>query len=139
MGASHSREGLELSDESDYEDEEGSSRTESEEQYEDAADDHASMRTPQVSNRNLDELDSKLKALKLKYGSPVTPTNLRNAVKLYLHVGGNTPKAKWIISQKLTNYEFVKTLKIGGDDEDDYGSSSGGDEGFWVFEGGEED
>ncbi|NP_001234399.2 Dem2 protein [Solanum lycopersicum] len=133
MGASHSREGLELSDESDYEDEEGSSRTESEEQYEDAADDHASMRTPQVSNRNLDELDSKLKALKLKYGSPVTPTNLRNAVKLYLHVGGNTPKAKWIISQKLTNYEFVKTLKIGGDDEDDYGSSSGGDEGFWVL------
>ncbi|TMW86448.1 hypothetical protein EJD97_021361 [Solanum chilense] len=133
MGASHSREGLELSDESDYEDEEGSSRTESEEQYEDAADDHASMRTPQVSNKNLDELDSKLKALKLKYGSPVTPTNLRNAVKLYLHVGGNTPKAKWIISQKLTNYEFVKTLKIGGDEEDDYESSSGGDEGFWVL------
>lgn len=133
MGASHSREGLELSDESDYEDDEGSTRTESEEQYEDAADDHASMRTPPVSNKTLDELDSKLKALKLKYGSPETPTNLRNAVKLYLHVGGNTPKAKWIISQKLTYYEFVKTLQIGGDDEDDYESSSGGDEGFWVL------
>lgn len=133
MGASHSREGLELSDESDYEDDEGSTRTESEEQYEDAADDHASMRTPPVSNKTLDELDSKLKSLKLKYGSPETPTNLRNAVKLYLHVGGNTPKAKWIISQKLTYYEFVKTLKIGGDDEDDYELSSGGDEGFWVL------
>lgn len=133
MGASHSREGLELSDESDYEDDEGSTRTESEEQYEDAADDHSSMRTPPVSNKTLDELDSKLKALKLKYGSPETPTNLRNAVKLYLHVGGNTPKAKWIISQKLTYYEFVKTLKIGDDDEDDYESSSGGDEGFWVL------
>lgn len=133
MGASHSREGLELSDESDYEDDEGSTRTESEEQYEDAADDHASMRTPPVSNKTLDELDSKLKALKLKYGSPETPTNLRNAVKLYLHVGGNTPKAKWIISQKLTYYEFVKTLQIGGDDEDDYELSSGGDEGFWVL------
>lgn len=133
MGASHSREGLELSDESDYEDDEGSTRTESEEQYEDAADDHSSMRTPPVSNKTLDELDSKLKALKLKYGSPETPTNLRNAVKLYLHVGGNTPKAKWIISQKLTYYEFVKTLQIGGDDEDDYESSSGGDEGFWVL------
>ncbi|KAH0732211.1 hypothetical protein KY289_003399 [Solanum tuberosum] len=133
MGASHSREGLELSDESDYEDDEGSTRTESEEQYEDAADDHASMRTPPVSTKTLDELDSKLKALKLKYGSPETPTNLRNAVKLYLHVGGNTPKAKWIISQKLTYYEFVKTLQIGGDDEDDYESSSGGDEGFWVL------
>ncbi|KAH0727444.1 hypothetical protein KY290_003171 [Solanum tuberosum] len=133
MGASHSREGLELSDESDYEDDEGSTRTESEEQYEDAADDHASMRTPPVSNKTLDELDSKLKSLKLKYGSPETPMNLRNAVKLYLHVGGNTPKAKWIISQKLTYYEFVKTLKIGGDDEDDYELSSGGDEGFWVL------
>lgn len=133
MGASHSREGLELSDESDYEDDEGSTRTESEEQYEDAADDHASMRTPPVSNKTLDELDSKLKSLKLKYGSPETPMNLRNAVKLYLHVGGNTPKAKWIISQKLTYYEFVKTLQIGGDDEDDYELSSGGDEGFWVL------
>ncbi|KAL3350598.1 hypothetical protein AABB24_023165 [Solanum stoloniferum] len=133
MGASHSREGLELSDESDFEDDEGSTRTESEEQYEDAAEDHASMRTPPVSNKTLDELDSKLKALKLKYGSPETPMNLRNAVKLYLHVGGNTPKAKWIISQKLTYYEFVKTLQIGGDDEDDYESSSEGDEGFWVL------
>ncbi|KAK6805699.1 hypothetical protein RDI58_003484 [Solanum bulbocastanum] len=133
MGASHSREGLELSDESDYEDDEGSTRTESEEQYEDAADDHASISTPPVSNKTLDELDSKLKALKLKYGSPETPMNLRNAVKLYLHVGGNTPKAKWIISQKLTYYEFVKTLQIGGDDDDDYESSSGGDEGFWVL------
>lgn len=133
MGASHSREGLELSDESDYEDDEGSSRTESEEQYEDAADDHTPTKTPPVSNKTLDDLDSKLKALKLKYGSAETPTNLRNAVKLYLHVGGNTPKAKWIISQKLTHYEFVKTLKIGGGDEDDYESSSGGDEGFWVL------
>ncbi|XP_055815822.1 protein CYPRO4 [Solanum dulcamara] len=133
MGASHSREGLELSDESDYEDDEGSTKTESEEQYEDAAEDHAPMRTPPVSNKALDELDSKLKALKLKYGSVETPTNLRNAVKLYLHVGGNTPKAKWIISQKLAHYEFVKTLKIGGDDEDDYELSSGGDEGFWVL------
>ncbi|KAG5625132.1 hypothetical protein H5410_010350 [Solanum commersonii] len=133
MGASHSREGLELSDESDYEDDGGSTRTESEEQYEDAADDQASTRTPPVSNKTLDELDSKLKSLKLKYGSPETPMNLRNAVKLYLHVGGNTPKAKWIISQKLTYYEFVKTLKIGGDDEDDYELSSGGDEGFWVL------
>ncbi|MCD7449546.1 Protein cypro4 [Datura stramonium] len=133
MGASHSREGLELSDESDYEDDEESTKTESEEQYEDAADDHAPTRTPPVSNKTLDELDSKLKALKLKYGSADTPANLRNAVKLYLHVGGNTPKAKWIISQKLAHYEFVKTLKIGGDSEDDYELSSGGDEGFWVL------
>ncbi|KAF3636531.1 protein CYPRO4 [Capsicum chacoense] len=134
MGASQSREGLELSDESDYDDDDDvSTKTESEEQYEDAADDyHAPVRTPPVSNKTLDDLDSKLKALKLKYGSAGTPTNVRNAMKLYLHVGGNTPKAKWIISEKLTSYEFVKTLKIGGDSDDD-GELSGGDEGFWVL------
>ncbi|PHT97433.1 Protein CYPRO4 [Capsicum chinense] len=129
MGASQSREGLELSDESDYdEDDDVSTKTESEEQYEDAADDYHAP----VSNKTLDDLDSKLKALKLKYGSAGTPTNVRNAMKLYLHVGGNTPKAKWIISEKLTSYEFVKTLKIGGDSDDD-GELSGGDEGFWVM------
>ncbi|XP_016449880.1 protein CYPRO4-like [Nicotiana tabacum] len=132
MGASHSREGLELSDDSDYDDDEESTKTESEEQYEDAADDHASTRTPPVSSKTLDEVDSKLKALKLKYGSAETPSNLKNAVRLYLHVGGNTPKAKWITSQKLAYYEFVKTLKIDGDDEDDdYELSSR--EGFWVL------
>lgn len=132
MGASHSREGLELSDDSDYDDEEESTKTESEEQYEDATDDHSSTRTPPVSSKTLDEVDSKLKELKLKYGSAETPSNLKNAVKLYLHVGGNTPKAKWITSQKLAYYEFVKTLKIDGDDEDDdYELSSR--EGFWVL------
>ncbi|KAK4340243.1 hypothetical protein RND71_041705 [Anisodus tanguticus] len=119
MGASHSREGLELSDESDYSDNE-----ESEEHYEDATEDHA---TP-VSTKTLDELDSKLKSLKLKYSSSETPKNLKNVAKLYLHVGGNTPKAKWIISQKLAHYEFIKTLKIEGDSEDD-----NEDEGFWVL------
>ncbi|OIT27433.1 PREDICTED: protein CYPRO4-like [Nicotiana attenuata] len=133
MGASHSREGLELSDDSDYDDDEESTKTESEEQYEDAADYHASTRTPPVSSKTLDEVDSKLKELKLKYGSAETPSNLKNAVKLYLHVGGNTPKAKWITSQKLAYYEFVKTLKIDGDDEDDdYELSSR--EGFWVLQ-----
>ncbi|XP_060168258.1 protein CYPRO4 [Lycium barbarum] len=124
MGASHSREGLELSDyESDYDDDDD---VETEEQYEDATENH---QTPQVSNKTLDDLDSKLKALKLKYASSESPKNLKNAVKLYLHVGGNTPKAKWIISLKLTHYEFVKTMKIEGDSDDDDCE----DEGFWVL------
>ncbi|XP_059314055.1 protein CYPRO4 [Lycium ferocissimum] len=125
MGASHSREGLELSDyESDYDDDDD---VETEEHYQDATENH---QTPQVSNKTLDDLDSKLKALKLKYASSESPKNLKNAVKLYLHVGGNTPKAKWIISLKLTHYEFVKTLKIEGDSDDDDDCE---DEGFWVL------
>ncbi|KAL8209226.1 hypothetical protein R6Q57_008638 [Mikania cordata] len=124
MGGSHSREGLDLSDSDDYDEE-----SESEDKYEDAVEDH--KKTPITS---VDDLDSKLKALKLKYSSVQNP-NLKNAVKLYLHVGGNTPKAKWIISQKITDYKFVKvsTTENADDDEfdDDDDDVSGG--GFWIL------
>ncbi|KAK4401650.1 protein CYPRO4 [Sesamum angolense] len=118
MGGSQSREGLELSD-SEYSDD---GEEEKEEQdsgnYADAED-----RTPQVSAKVLDEVDSRLQALKLKYPKSSSPApqkpnvGLKNAVKLYLHIGGNTPKAKWVVSEKLSSYKFVKKLKI--DDEDD--------------------
>lgn len=123
MGASQSREGIELSDSSDYEDEE-----ESENQFEDATDNDSSSTTtpsPNPSNKTLDEVDSKLKAIKLKYPSTSVP---KNAVKLYLHVGGNTPKAKWIVSEKLSFYEFVKCKSIEGFEEE-----SDEEEGVWVL------
>ncbi|KAM7482508.1 hypothetical protein LguiB_007091 [Lonicera macranthoides] len=128
MGASQSREGLDLSDSDDYEsesDEQNTTTSESSEQYEDAQ--------SSSSNKTLDEVDAKLKALKLKYPSQQNP-NLKNAVKLYLHVGGNTPKAKWVVADKLTSYKFIKTTTIDthngatDDDEDDFGG-----EGFWVL------
>ncbi|OIV96384.1 hypothetical protein TanjilG_09811 [Lupinus angustifolius] len=65
---------------------------------------------------SLDDVESKLKALKLKYSSS-TITN-PNAVKLYLHVGGNTPNAKWVTSEKLTSFSFVKTNSVNDEDED---------------------
>ena len=124
MGGSQSREGLDLSDSSDYEDEED------EDQYDDAQDDgdRHQPKPPQTSSgaQTLDELDSKLKALKLKYPNPPTP-NFANAVKLYLHVGGNTPKAKWVVSDKLTSYKFVKN------DEDCDDESGRGGENYWVL------
>lgn len=133
MGGSHSREGLDLSD-SDYEDRDQQSESEEEEEdenYEDAKQDHKS-----VPNKSIDDIDSKLKELKLKYSSIQNP-NLKNAVKLYLHVGGNTPKAKWIVSDKLTSYKFVKVTKIDdsddsvdSDDNDDYDKSN---DGFWIL------
>ncbi|PKI33559.1 hypothetical protein CRG98_046115, partial [Punica granatum] len=105
MGGAHSREDLDIdSSEEEYEDE-GSDR----EQYGDADVDRQQRPQPSTSSAgrsqsDVDEIDAKLKELKVKYSSE--RPNLKNAVKLYLHIGGNTPKAKWLISDKLTSYNF---------------------------------
>nr|XP_043621677.1 protein CYPRO4-like [Erigeron canadensis] len=109
MGGSHSREGLDLSDS----DSDRNSQTESDsEVYEDAKSDHQKP-IPEV-----DDIDSKLKALKLKYSSSVQSQN-PNSVKLYVHVNGNTPAAKWIVVEKLTSYKFIKNDDDDDDDDDD--------------------
>lgn len=131
MGGSQSREGLDLSDSDDYE---SNSEEEEQEHYEDAAEQEIkpSISKPSSSSKTLDDLDAKLKDLKLKYPSTQNP-NLKNAVKLYLHIGGNTPKAKWIVSEKVTSYKFVKTsrIEVGEDEEED--ESYRGSDGFWVL------
>ncbi|XP_022860733.1 protein CYPRO4-like isoform X1 [Olea europaea var. sylvestris] len=140
MGGSHSREGLELSD-SEYSGED-ESEVESSENYADA-EDHTPKRSTQVSAETLDAIDSRLQSLKLKYpkrpssSTPTSNANLKNAVKLYLHIGGNTPKAKWVVSEKLTFYKFVK--KNGDDDGDDNDDDEGlnSREGFWFLKIGE--
>lgn len=136
MGGSHSREGLDLSDSSDDEVEE-----EEEEQYDDVSDHPTSSSgtqrktlTPTSISASLDEVDAKLKDLKLKY--PSQSPDLPNAVKLYLHIGGNTPKAKWIVSEKIAFYSLVKTCKMDGADEDEDDGEGGGGSGselFWVL------
>lgn len=129
MGANHSREDLELSDsesESESESEYGSeARTREEEEDEDNYSD--AKTTPSSIDRkqsktpsSLDDVEAKLKALKLKYGTPhaKTPT-AKNAVKLYLHVGGNTANSKWVVSDKVTAYSFVKSGSGDGSDDDE--------------------
>ncbi|RXH88070.1 hypothetical protein DVH24_042141 [Malus domestica] len=65
-----------------------------------------------------------LKALKLKYASPssfflvASTAQGLNAIKLYLHVGGTTLKAKWIVSEKIA-YSFFKTSNVDDDPEYD--------------------
>ncbi|KAH1120337.1 hypothetical protein J1N35_003497 [Gossypium stocksii] len=125
MGTAQSREDRITDSESDedYEEEE----EEEEEQYDDALSDHqntqssSSTSTSSGTQKSLDDIDAKLKSLKLKYNSQQSRPNLKNPVKLYLHIGGNTPKAKWVISEKLTSYSFTKE---NGDD----------DENCWVLE-----
>ncbi|KAL8554508.1 hypothetical protein ACS0TY_002623 [Phlomoides rotata] len=134
MGGSQSREGLDLSD-SEYsgEEEEVENEEQDSEDYTDAED-----HTPQVSTKTLDEVDARLQALNLKYSKNASPSprkpnaDLRNGVKLYLHIGGNTPKAKWVVSEKPTTYKFVKKLKIEDDEEYDEDELGRG-EGFWVL------
>ncbi|GMI74555.1 DEFECTIVE EMBRYO AND MERISTEMS 2 [Hibiscus trionum] len=128
MGTSQSREDLII--DSDCEEEEDDEDEEAEEQYVDASGDR---RNPQssVTHKSLDEIDSKLRSLKLKYNpsqhQQQQNPNLKNPVKLYLHAGGNTPKAKWVISDKLASYNFSKSSKTNGGDGGDDGSC-------WVLE-----
>ncbi|KAL5558862.1 hypothetical protein UlMin_035073 [Ulmus minor] len=134
MGASNSREGLEISDS----DEEYEDQSEEEENYEDAEGDGDEKRERSSERRSrtpssIDDVEAKLKALKLKYSTPQNP-NLKNAVKLYLHIGGNTPKAKWVTSEKCTSYSFDKTSRIGDEDgNDDEEEEEEGEDSWWVL------
>ncbi|KAI7981363.1 hypothetical protein LOK49_Contig47G00022 [Camellia lanceoleosa] len=78
---------------------------------------------------SMDEVKDKLKALKLKYPS-TTNRNLKNSIKLYLHISGNTPKSRWIISNKIPAISFVKMSQIDEDDEDDNEES---EDSWWVL------
>ncbi|KAJ4841551.1 hypothetical protein Tsubulata_001759 [Turnera subulata] len=147
MGGAHSREDLGFSDS----DTEHLEETEGEDSYQDAnADTPGKSTTPSssVSSRrpktpsSLEEVESRLQALKLKYPSSSSSSaaqnvnpNLKNAVKLYLHIGGNTPKAKWVTSEKVTSYEFLKTSGINTqDEEEEEEEDEGGDDGeSWWF------
>ncbi|KAJ7966627.1 protein CYPRO4 [Quillaja saponaria] len=137
MGGSHS---LEISDSDEENDNE--EQTEEEENYDDAEKGEgekrykSSERVPRTpSSSSIDEVEAKLRALKLKYPSSQTP-NLKNTVKLYIHIVGNTPKAKWVTSEKLTSYSFIKTSRIDGDDgdnNDDEDENDEGDDSWWVL------
>lgn len=67
-----------------------------------------------------ESLDLKLGALSLKS----TPQTLQR-VKLYHHIGGNTPKAQWVPAEKQIGWEFVRERDEEDDDDDDEGSWRG--------------
>ncbi|KAL6572436.1 Protein cypro4 [Orobanche minor] len=142
MGANHSREDLDLSDsESDSESQETTHQdSESEETYGTPSShpsDHK-QRDPKTPS-SLDEVEARLKALKLKYNnSSSSNPKPKNAVKLYLHVGGHTAKSKWVVSEKLVSYAFVKAGQSQDDEEEDEGDDSENAEGsdlnsWWVL------
>ncbi|KAK2660302.1 hypothetical protein Ddye_006835 [Dipteronia dyeriana] len=138
MGGSHSREDLELSDSDEEEYETEQEVEEEEDNYEDSRDETPDRSASSSKHRpktpsSLEEVEAKLRAMKLKY--PSTAQNI-NAVKLYIHVGGNTAKAKWVTSEKLTSYVFFKYSKINSQDdeeEDDDDEEGENEEGWWVL------
>lgn len=128
MGANHSREDLLDSSDSEHE---------HEETFEDATQGSSEpkTRTPSTPS-SLDDVEAKLKALKLKYSSDSATPGVKNAVKLYLHVGGNTPKAKWVTSDKLTTYSFLKThsdADTDDDEEEEEDNEEYDEQPFWVL------
>jgi hypothetical protein len=128
MGTSQSREDFISDSDEEEKDQYEDGDQSSEDQYDDARSSETNTSSSTTSN-SLDDIDSKLKSLKLKYPQrPSQNPNLINPVKLYLHIGGNTPKAKWIVSDKLTSYKFVKS-----DDDSDEEDESGAAGSFWVL------
>uniref|UniRef100_A0A7N0TPV4 Vacuolar import/degradation Vid27 C-terminal domain-containing protein n=1 Tax=Kalanchoe fedtschenkoi TaxID=63787 RepID=A0A7N0TPV4_KALFE len=143
MGGSHSREELETSDDEEYESEENES-SEDDEKYEDSNDNvedgerNSSGRKAKKTPNSMEEVEAKLRELKLKYTNPaenVNP-NLSNAVKLYAYVGGNTPSGKWMVADKVTGYSFVRSGGEGGDGEDEDEDEEVEDS-WWVLKVGE--
>ncbi|KAG6652270.1 hypothetical protein CIPAW_06G172600 [Carya illinoinensis] len=139
MGTSQSRDGFDLadSDSDPYTEEE--EEEDEQEQYDDAEDQQKPQTSPatQANSKSLAEVDAKLKSLKLKYGASLSPSSSQNlysmnSVKLYLHIGGNTPKAKWIVSDKHASYSFVRTSKIDGEDDEDEPDGAMG-QSWWVL------
>ncbi|XP_057535798.1 protein CYPRO4-like [Amaranthus tricolor] len=118
MGAANSREGLDLSDSDDYDE-----RHSDQEQDYDTSEEQLDQDPKTPSSSSIDDVEARLKALKLKYPS-LTPTltpssalHRKNAVKLYRHVGGGTSDSKWKTADACTSYSFVKSN--GDDDEED--------------------
>ncbi|KAJ7958152.1 protein CYPRO4 [Quillaja saponaria] len=137
MGGSHSREELEISDsdEEDYNEEQTDEENYGDPEEGEAEERQKSSERGPKTRSSLDQVEAKLRALKLKYPSSQTP-NLKNAVKLYLHIGGNTPKAKWVSSEKLTSYSFFKTSRMNlddGDNDEDDDEDEEGDDWWWVL------
>ncbi|KAL9245620.1 hypothetical protein vseg_019248 [Gypsophila vaccaria] len=132
MGTAQSRADLDLP-ESDYSDEGSDDET-----YEN---DIHSFTTPppqSSSSYNVDDIGTRLEALKLKYGSNLPSSKAKKissyvAVKLYRHVGGVSSDSKWTLvkDNDCSSYRFVKSKDEDEDDDDDDEDDEDEKDGEW--------
>ncbi|KAK1301757.1 Protein CYPRO4 [Acorus calamus] len=120
MGGAQSRRDLDISDSEDDGD------NEEEQQSEDETDQRfstpSSGQTLKQQKTPVDEVDEKLRSLKLKYSTPQKNSNPPNSVKLYLF---NPRDSKWSAADKLARFSFVRSAA-----DSDRSPPSGGD-GEW--------
>ncbi|RZR83456.1 hypothetical protein BHM03_00010076 [Ensete ventricosum] len=123
MAGSHCRE---VSGLSDSDEEEG----EAQQQQDQEGTGHQSGETL-TRTCSLDDVDRKLQSLKLDYTKPYSSpspssqnSSPKNSVKLYLHVGGNSPAARWVVSDKLASWAFFRPSLSGESDGEDESPSS---------------
>jgi hypothetical protein len=101
MGGSHSREDIDLTssdDEEDYEEDYDARSPISEPAASAGQRDDDLLRT--ATPASLEAIDAKLRSLDLKYQRPT-------AAKLYLHVGGASTSARWVLDERRATYAFV--------------------------------
>lgn len=131
MGASHSREGN-LSDSEDDLSSDGSPQ----QQQQQEQDSPSAFHSPSAGKAS--PLDLKMGSLSLNMVTPPAPFNGAQKAKLYHHMGGNTPKAQWVVADKVVGWDFVRDgdeEEGDGDDEDPWLLQSNGGEGFrsWIL------
>ncbi|XP_078439068.1 protein CYPRO4-like [Wolffia australiana] len=112
MGGSQSREGERISDSEEEEEEV--------DEVESSTGNGSSGDSSKISA--IDDTEKRLRSLSLKY-SQASPSS--QVAKLYIHVGGSAPDARWMVSEKIVSFSFRKSsLTRRSESDDEEGSAS---------------
>ncbi|KAL9241401.1 hypothetical protein vseg_015517 [Gypsophila vaccaria] len=128
MGASQSRGDLDLPDsDNDYSDDENRDKISDNEN-----EDEFSTPPPHSSSSfDVEDIESRLKSLKIKYGSnlPSSKGNKPAVIKLYRHVGGVSSDSKWVLQKDVdcSLFRFVKSRENDNVDENEDDDDEDGD------------
>ncbi|GLJ47128.1 hypothetical protein SUGI_0995070 [Cryptomeria japonica] len=75
-----------------------------------------------IKSKNAEDLTASLQDLNLNNNNGIGSSNANDKgprVKLYRHIGGNTPKSQWVVSDNLVVIRFVRERDQDEDKDDD--------------------